>query len=54
MGRRIFVMESEREAKQLSDERLEAKRATKLFAPQRARLKACLKPPKAEKFCGSS
>ncbi len=41
-GDEFLAMESEREAKQLSDERLEAKRANKLAAPQRATLETLL------------
>ena len=41
-GDEFLVMESERAAKQLSDERLEAKRASKLFVPQRATLETLL------------
>ena len=41
-GDEFLVMESEREAKQLSDERLEAKRTNKLVAPQRATLESLL------------
>jgi translation initiation factor IF-2 len=41
-GDEFLVMESEREAKQLSDERLEAKRTSKLFVPQRATLESLL------------
>jgi translation initiation factor IF-2 len=41
-GDEFLVMESEREAKQLSDERLQAKRTNKLAAPQRATLETLL------------
>src|SRR4030095_2922645 len=39
-GDELLVMESERSAKMLSDERLEAKRANKLTLPQRATLES--------------
>jgi translation initiation factor IF-2 len=48
-GDELLVMESEREAKQLSDERLEAKRATKLFVPQRATLESLLETAEGTK-----
>ena len=48
-GDEFLVMESERAAKQLSDERLEAKRATKLFVPQRATLETLLETPEGQK-----
>ncbi len=48
-GDEFLVMESERAAKQLSDERLEAKRATKLFAPQRATLESLLETAEGKK-----
>src|SRR5437867_1833562 len=48
-GDELLVMESEREAKQLSDERLEAKRATKLFVPQRATLETLLETAGGQK-----
>ena len=48
-GDEFLVMESEREAKQLSDERLEAKRATKLFVPQRATLESLLETAEGRK-----
>src|SRR5206468_12022329 len=48
-GNEFLVMESEREAKQLSDERLEAKRATKLFVPQRATLETLLETAGGQK-----
>src|SRR6059058_5303637 len=41
-GDEFLVMESERGTKQLSDERLEAKRTNKLFVPQRATLESLL------------
>ena len=41
-GDEFLVMESERAAKALSDERLEAKRASKLLVPQRATLETLL------------
>jgi translation initiation factor IF-2 len=41
-GDEFLVMESERAAKQLSDERLETKRTSKLFVPQRATLETLL------------
>jgi translation initiation factor IF-2 len=41
-GDEFLVMESERATKQLSDERLETKRANKLFVPQRATLETLL------------
>ncbi len=41
-GDEFLVMESERGAKQLSDERVETKRTTKLFVPQRATLETLL------------
>jgi len=46
----FLVMESEREAKQLSDERLEAKRASKLFVPQRATLESLLETAEGQKI----
>src|SRR5437870_10968286 len=48
-GDQFLVMESERAAKQLSDERLEAKRATKLFVPQRATLETLLETAGGQK-----
>ncbi len=48
-GDEFLVMESEREAKQLSDERLEAKRASKLFVPQRATLESLLETAEGKK-----
>jgi translation initiation factor IF-2 len=41
-GDELLVMDSEREAKQLSEERLESKRAGKLATPQRATLETLL------------
>ncbi|HEY4257860.1 MAG TPA: translation initiation factor IF-2 [Candidatus Udaeobacter sp.] len=49
-GDEFLVMESEREAKQLSDERLEAKRASKLFVPQRATLESLLETAEGQKI----
>jgi translation initiation factor IF-2 len=48
-GDEFLVMESEREAKQLSDERLETKRASKLFVPQRATLESLLETAGGQK-----
>ena len=48
-GDEFLVMESERAAKQLSDERLEAKRASKLFVPQRATLESLLETAEGRK-----
>src|SRR5216110_1381326 len=48
-GDEFLVMDSERSAKQLSDERLEAKRATKLFVPQRATLESLLETAGGQK-----
>jgi translation initiation factor IF-2 len=48
-GNEFLVMESERAAKQLSDERLEAKRANKLFVPQRATLETLLETAEGQK-----
>jgi translation initiation factor IF-2 len=48
-GDEFLVMQSERAAKQLSDERLEAKRASKLFVPQRATLETLLETPEGQK-----
>jgi translation initiation factor IF-2 len=48
-GDEFLVMESERAAKQLSDERLEAKRANKLFVPQRATLETLLETAGGQK-----
>src|SRR5436190_1291621 len=48
-GDEFLVMESERATKQLSDERLETKRATKLFVPQRATLETLLETAGGQK-----
>jgi len=48
-GDEFLVMESERAAKQLSDERLETKRASKLFVPQRATLESLLETAEGKK-----
>ena len=48
-GDEFLVMASEREAKQLSDERLEAKRTNKLSAPQRATLETLLEAADGKK-----
>src|SRR5256712_2209424 len=48
-GDEFLVMESERAAKQLSDERLEAKRACKLSVPQRATLESLLETAEGQK-----
>ncbi len=48
-GDELLVMESERAAKQLSDERLEAKRANKLSTPQRATLESLLQAADGKK-----
>jgi translation initiation factor IF-2 len=48
-GDEFLVMESERAAKQLSDERLEAKRTSKLFVPQRATLESLLETAEGKK-----
>src|SRR6266487_635610 len=48
-GDEFLVMESERAAKQLSDERLEAKRASKLYVPQRATLESLLETAGGQK-----
>ena len=48
-GDEFLVMESERAAKQLSDERLEAKRASKLFVPRRATLESLLETAEGKK-----
>jgi translation initiation factor IF-2 len=48
-GDEFLVMESERAAKQLSDERLETKRASKLFVPQRATLESLLETAAGKK-----
>ena len=48
-GYEFLVMESERAAKQLSDERLETRRASKLFVPQRATLESLLETAEGKK-----
>jgi len=48
-GDEFLVMESERAAKQLSDERLEAKRASKLLVPRRATLESLLETAEGKK-----
>jgi translation initiation factor IF-2 len=48
-GDEFLVMESERAAKALSDERLEAKRTSKLFVPQRATLETLLETAEGKK-----
>jgi translation initiation factor IF-2 len=48
-GDEFLVMESERAAKQLSDERLETKRTNKLFVPQRATLETLLETAEGKK-----
>jgi translation initiation factor IF-2 len=48
-GDEFLVMESERATKQLSDERLEAKRSNKLFVPQRATLETLLETAEGKK-----
>jgi translation initiation factor IF-2 len=48
-GDELLVMESERAAKMLSDERLEAKRANKLAAPTRATLESLLQAADGKK-----
>jgi translation initiation factor IF-2 len=48
-GDEFLVMESERAAKQLSDERLETKRTNKLFVPQRATLETLLETTEGKK-----
>ncbi len=48
-GDELLVMESERSAKTLSDERLEAKRANKLTLPQRATLESLLEAADGKK-----
>jgi translation initiation factor IF-2 len=48
-GDEFLVMESERAAKQLSDERLETKRTNKLFVPQRATLESLLETAEGKK-----
>jgi len=48
-GDEFLVMESERAAKQLSDERVETKRTHKLFVPQRATLETLLESADGKK-----
>ena len=48
-GDELLVMDSERSAKALSDERLEAKRANKLVLPQRATLESLLEASDGKK-----
>jgi len=48
-GDELLVMESEREAKTLSEERLQAKRADKLSVPQRATLESLLEAADGKK-----
>src|SRR5436190_7158094 len=48
-GDELLVMESEREAKTLSEERLQAKRADKLTVPQRATLESLLEAADGKK-----
>src|SRR5207253_10901695 len=48
-GDEFLAMESERAAKQLSDERLEAKRTSKLCVPQRATLETLLETAEGKK-----
>ena len=48
-GDELLVMDSERAAKQLSDERVETKRSNKLFAPQRATLETLLETTDGKK-----
>src|SRR2546423_10264752 len=48
-GDEFLVMPSEREAKQLSEERVAAKRASKLFVPQRATLETLLETAGGQK-----
>src|SRR6266702_7003264 len=48
-GDELLVMESERSAKTLSDDRLEAKRANKLTVPQRATLESLLEAADGKK-----
>jgi translation initiation factor IF-2 len=48
-GDELLVMDSEREAKQLSEERLESKRAGKLATPQRATLETLLEAADGKK-----
>src|SRR6202023_3347601 len=49
-GDEFLVMESERSAKTLSEERLEAKRADKLSVPQRATLESLLEAADGKKI----
>ncbi len=49
-GDELLVMESERAAKMLSDERVEAKRANKLTVPQRATLESLLQDAAGKKL----
>jgi translation initiation factor IF-2 len=49
-GDELLVMSSEREAKALSEERLDTKRAGKLAAPQRATLESLLEAPDGKKL----
>src|SRR5947207_6225190 len=49
-GDELLVMDSEREAKQLSEERLESKRAGKLATPQRATLETLLEAADGKKI----
>src|SRR5207244_9594169 len=49
-GDELLVMETERAAKMLSDERLEAKRANKLTVPQRATLESLLEAADGKKL----
>ena len=49
-GDELLVMESERAAKTLSDERLESKRANKLTVPQRATLESLLEAADGKKL----
>ncbi len=49
-GNELLVMKSEREAKSLSEERLEAKREGKLAAPQRATLETLLEAADGKKI----
>ena len=53
-GDEFLVMESERSAKTLSEERLVAKRAEKLTTPQRATLESLLEAADGKKFCALS
>ncbi len=49
-GDELLVMSSEREAKALSEERLDTKRAGKLASPQRATLESLLEAPDGKKL----